>query len=413
MIFRDFGWFILKDNILINFLYLIVYKIFIRKGILKSLENIDTFNFKKHPAYNDFDFDGETDKEFVVKFAKEFRENKGIAFTGYTSGTSNRPLVVYRSLLSVMLDELSLRSHWYSVGVKFNPRIATLRGDNLFKGDHKGPVFWKKMPFSSRLIMSSFHLSRENSLLYLKELERYKPDIILAYPSSVLLLARFAAEINWKPNWNLMGVFTSGESFSESAQKVVRAVFKNTYDHYGQAERVCRFQQCKEGNYHVVGWYTKTELLQDVDGFKRIVGTNYRNKAMPLYRYNTGDLIAEIDISEEPCSCGNKDFHVAKIHGRPTSQLILKNGVCISAPALSLLFYGVDNLSEAQVVQKLDKSIIVKYSTLNGSRDVQVEKELLSVFQHRLGSEIMIKIEFLDLIPRNASGKLMPLIVEK
>lgn len=410
---KDLGWFILKDNLFVNCLYYLVYRFLIKNGRLKSMDEKDEKYLENHPAYTGFDFNSETSKEFVVKNSDAFEKNKGVALKGYTSGTSNTPLLVYRSISSVIYDELSLRAHWYSVGVGCNPKIATLRGDNLFHGDYDGDIYWKKMPFTRRLIMSSFHLNENTIKAYLSALEREKPEIILAYPSAILTMAKFAHSIGWTPNWNFKGVFTSGESFSNEQQKQVKKVFKNVFDHYGQAERVSRLQQCHQGNYHFVEWYSKVEVIEKNATHSTVLGTNFRNRAMPLYRYNAGDLVSNEPENQTPCLCGNKSKYVSEVIGRVGAELSLNNGSTISTPALSLLFYGISNISEAQVVQRLDKSVEVRYSTISGVIDAVVEKELLNSFESRLGKSMNISVNYYSVIERTSAGKLLPLIVEQ
>ena len=405
MFFRDLGWFLLKDNIIVNTLYYLAFRNIdmIRKLSKKRIEN---GYWKKHPAYLNHDENTIIDKGFVIKNAEEFSSESGTCFKGFTSGTTNTPLKLYRSLISVIVDELSLRSHWYINGIGISPRIATIRGDNLFPGEYKGDVYWKKTPFSRRLIMSGFHLRADNHKLFLDKLQEEKPDIILAYPSSMLLLAKFALLNNWKPNWNLKGVFTSGESFSSEDQELVRKVFPNLYDYYGQAERVARLQQCKYGHYHVVDWYTHVEFIDHDEEHVKIVGSNLFNKSMPLHRYNTDDLIKKDDICTGLCVCGNPTAYVKKISGRQIKSIILKDGTTISSTHLSIIFWGVNNIREGQYYVRKDGLLDIRYSTLSGIRDIDCEKELLANMAERFGKGNVGGITYFQDIEKEKSGKL-------
>lgn len=403
--FKDLGWFILKDNILTNYVYWLFSKVgTIRK---EKVLNEDLKRYKKHPAYANFDFTQNTNKLFVLRRLNEFRKASGLCLKGQTSGSTNTPMPVFRSLRSIFFDELSLRAHWYQQGVKFNPKIATLRGDNLFSGDYVGKKYWKTMPFTRRLIMSSFHLSPDTAVSYFNELDRYKPDVILAYPSVIRNLTKLAKDFNWKPNWDLK-VFTSGESFSKVAQKEVKTIFTNLYDHYGQAERVARLQQCFEGNYHIVEWYSKVELVPYGDKFK-LLGSNIRNNSMPLYRYDCGDLLT--GKGNKPCGCGLSSPYFSEIIGRIGEEITLKNGVKIGSAAISLIFYGLEGIHEAQLLQLKDKKLLLKYSTSDGLPNKKTEEVLYSAFIQRFG-ELELTIEFHKKIERDKSGKLPPVKVE-
>ena len=69
------------------------------------------------------------------------------------------------------------------------------------------------------------------------------------------------------------------------------------YDHYGQAERVCTAASNSDQTYYFDPAYGRVELIP-VDGYEAgegrravsIMGTTFWNDAMPLVRYDTGDL---------------------------------------------------------------------------------------------------------------------------
>lgn len=401
---KDLGWFVLKDNFIVNGAYWLAAK-YLFSPLKRKEMTLNTY--REHSAYKGFDFSETTNKEFVLSRVSEFDSESGLSFKGFTSGTTNAPMPVYRSLSSVIFDELSLRSHWYAQGVSFNPKIATLRGDNLFPGDYEGDVYWQVMPFSRRLIMSSFHLSPRTVSKYITELERYKPEVILAYPSVINTLSRLAKEFDWKPDWKVF-VFTSGETFPASDQRQVRDVFPELYDHYGQAERVARLQQCREGKYHVVNWYSYVEFEKEGGSFK-VLGTNFRNKSMPLYRYDCGDLVK--GRGDKPCPCGLPSPYFDEVLGRSSNEIVLESGVRIGPAAMSLLFYGVDNVFEAQVVQLKNKDLLVKYSTFSGEACEDAEKALREAFFQRFGN-VQLIMQYSNELQRNSSGKLPPIIVE-
>lgn len=403
-IIKDFAWLLLKDNILVNYIYWLFSK---KVKTQHAHDEIDIRLYKNHSAYSDFNFTTYTDKSFVLEKLNDFSKSSGFCFKGHTSGSTNAPMPVFRSISSILYDELSLRSHWYQQGVGFNPKIATLRGDNLFPGNYQGKRYWKIMPFTRRLIMSSFHLTPNNAMLYLQELNRFKPDVILAYPSVIKTLAKLAKDRNWRPYWDVK-VFTSGETFTREDQEVAKEVFPNLFDHYGQAERVARLQQCSSGNYHIVDWYSNVEIVPYGGNYK-VLGSNFRNLAMPLYRYDCGDLFA--GLSKTPCSCGLDGSYFSQILGRTGGDVTLKSGVRIGPAALSLLFYGIEGIKEAQLIQRKSGDLLLKYSSISGAANHETELKLHSSFKDRFG-EVELVIEYHIKLERDKSGKLPPIKIE-
>ncbi|GAA0810220.1 hypothetical protein GCM10009111_00760 [Colwellia asteriadis] len=385
---KDFFWWLFKENIVINLIY---------------REFFTLFFSKKQAQYN-LEQDDVISKEYIIEHYKN--KQPRWAIKGYSSGTTNTPLTVYRSIPSIFLEEYIVKSYLKYIGVPLRPNIVILRGDNIKTTAQK---FWIKMPFSQRLIMSSYHISEQTALAYFKALEQYKPHIIFAYPSSITLLAKYAQKLNWKPSWNLSGVLTSSENFSATNQKIVRTIFGQVYDHYGQAERVAVLQQCKQGNYHVRNDYSYVEFLVDEHGTK-IVGTNLHNKSMPLKRYDTHDYIEGLN-SEGSCICGNKSDYVKRILGRDDDYIILNDGRQIGR--LDTAFKGVNGLIECQLEQTRLTELIVRYVPTLNANTSNLQLTIKQNLTQKLGNDINILFEQVNEVPRTKAGKFKSVIRSK
>ncbi|SFB95744.1 phenylacetate--CoA ligase family protein [Pseudoalteromonas denitrificans] len=407
MMLKDLGWFILKDNPIINLW--VKYFVSFDKLETKKLDSFMRFSSKnKFYANHKTEFIGKED--IRAGFDDLTGSYKYPCTTGFTSGTTNTPLKLKRSLKSIIYDEACLKKHWYEQGAPLMPRIAILRGDVIEQKDIENSIYWKETKLTRRLSMSSFHLSANTIQCYLEKLENFKPDIILAYPSSIAAFSKLVAQLNWKPNWHMTGVFTSGEHANSADRAITERVFSNVFDHYGAAERVARLQQCKYGNYHIKNGYSKVEFLE-VDGKFEIIGTAYHNRAMPLVNYRTGDYINELPCDEQ-CQCGLNSSYVKAIEGRETGVIVSPSGRTFPFAGLCQIVWQVIGLSEAQYVQRSADEILIRYSTLDGCASSELEEKFHLSVIHNLGNEFKISFEYMSKIPRNKSGKLSPVVVE-
>jgi Coenzyme F390 synthetase len=389
---KDFFWWLFKDNSLVNYFYREIMFLFFpvkscKVGCSSPLTN----------------------KDSVIKERLVCGRPPLFSMKGYTSGTTNKPLTVYRSIKSIFLEEYIIKSYMKKQGVPLKPKIAILRGDLVLAHDSLNPPYWRKMRFTGRLIFSSYHIAESTVADYFKALEDFKPDIIMAYPSSISLLAKYAKKISWKPNWHLVGVFTSSETFTLEKQELVRAIFGNVFDRYGQAERVATLQQCLYANYHVREDYSAVEFLKDDSGI-RIVGSNFHNKAMPLVRYDTNDYVEGLN-ENGTCLCGNTSPYVVKIMGRDDDYVILRDGRHIGR--LDVVFKGIDDLVECQLEQISLDILIVRYVAQNGTVTERLEKCLKESLEERLGIELKIVFESIKAVPRTRAGKFRSVIRRK
>lgn len=380
LLVKDFLWWLIKENRLVNLAYLKLGKRLFSP--LEQHKNNAHIPLTSKPDYL-------TAKPKCWPFIR-----------GYSSGTTNQPLTVFRSIKSILLEEYVLKSALHTFGIPTRPSIAVLRGDHISASDDQSQ-FFLKLPFTGRLLMSSYHLGPATAQQYLDRLEAHQPDVIMAYPSSIYLLAQLADKMNWKPGWTIRCIFTSSETFSKDKQQLVRKIFGPVCDHYGQAERVAALQTCPENNYHVREDYSLVEFIQDEHGLK-IVGTNQHNKAMPMQRYDTGDYAKGLSITE-PCPCGNPSVWVEEIVGRDDDYVLLPDGRQIGR--LDVVFKGIEGLVEAQLEQTKLNHLIIRYVPYPDIDHKILILDIDNSLRQRLGQAIQFEFVPMEQLPRTERGK--------
>src|SRR6201999_2177640 len=102
-----------------------------------------------------------------------------------TSGTSGQPLRLKRSIQSLAIEQAMFDWMTAKVGVEFaNCKIAVLRGDEIKDPNDATPPYWLDVG-SRKVIFSSVHLNQRTFADYERKLREFKPDILMAYPSSL------------------------------------------------------------------------------------------------------------------------------------------------------------------------------------------------------------------------------------
>lgn len=367
MVLKDFFWWLLKENFIINLFYRYLFPIFWKESCKIDLEL---------SIINKSDIKG-------------FKPQSSFFIKGYTSGTTNTPLTVYRSIQSILAEEYYFKRYLWSFGLGLSPKIAVLRGDNILHASDTKSKPYKKMPFSGRLIFSSFHINALSVRDYLDALERFQPDVIHAYPSSIALLAGFAKQLNWEPTWSLKCIVTSSESFKKEDFELVKSVFQKVGDYYGQAERVAALELCKNGKYHPVEGYSVMEFIPSEYGH-RIVGSNIHNKVMKLKRYDTGDFVELSPV--QTCDCGRDGPVIERIVGRSDDFIVTSNGTKIGR--LDVAFKNVNGIARAQIQQTEIGAVRVVILLLDVSEKEVVKKVIMKNLAERLGDNFKIEFSF-------------------
>jgi phenylacetate-CoA ligase len=126
----------------------------------------------------------------------------------------------------------------------------------------------------------------------------------------------------------------------------------------------------------------------------RIVVTDLFNKAMPLIRYDTGDIGSKVII--------NGEQYLNTIEGRKTDLIYNTNGLPVSVHIISNTMWEYDDLNQYQFIQVGKEHYIMK---LNFDGDFTKEKQLEEKLKSYLGNNANIVFEYVKEIPVLHSGK--------
>jgi phenylacetate-CoA ligase len=266
-----------------------------------------------------------------------------------TSGSTGNP---FRALISPrhwIIEQSCIWRHWSWAGYKFRDKMAIVRS-HVPKNDNDLIRIDKLRNF---YYFSPFHLSDKHIEFYFEKMNEFGIKFLRGYPSSILAIANYAQK---HPNAKLpkfKGILTASERLAENdKRKMEKYLNAPVFNHYGLAEQIVMFGGCEEGTHlHNYEEYGHLELL-DIEGssFKKIIGTNLNNYAMPLIRYDTGDLA---EVFEEECSCSRVSPSIKNVIGREDATITLADGSKIPVTNFYTMFEYYDNeLSSWQLVQE-------------------------------------------------------------
>ncbi len=251
-----------------------------------------------------------------------------------------------------------------------------------------------------RLYMSAYHLNDNTIHDYVNEINSKKYHTLVAYPSSVYVLACLCEKYNLKLD-HIQKIHVSSEMMlSEWRKKVIEVFGIVPVAHYGAIEKVCFMYQLEnDERYYEVPQYGITEYLDEGDGTHTIVGTGFLNYYMPFLRYKTEDsVVLNVNLGEFD--------KVSSINGRTSDILIAEDGSRLPGVNFySWIDKAVPGVSMFQIVQKSRKEIAFSFVGSNlysGETITQIREGLTS----RLGN-LNFKINKVREIKRNEStGKI-------
>jgi phenylacetate-CoA ligase len=247
-------------------------------------------------------------------------------------------------------EQAMLEGVWKRGGYFDGARLALLRG-HVTTSETDGKIA-KYDATRDWLILSSYHLTRDRLPEYLLQIEKFKPDLLYVYPSSILQLADYLEQSGQSWRTPLRGILCGSERITLPQKRMLERIFKcRAYSWYGHSERVVLAAEGRNTDlYYFVPQYGYVEFGPPTeDGLREVIGTSFDNMVMPLIRYKTGDYVRLAENSE------TLEYPVpaaVEISGREHEFLISAAGRKISLTAINMHDQSFDNLYAIQFYQR-------------------------------------------------------------
>ena len=235
-----------------------------------------------------------------------------------------------------------------------------------------------------------------------------KINSTLAYASTYENLVNYLEKCkDTKDMFHIKTMFSSSEVLDFKTKKKIKDILgADVVDRYSNQENGIIAQSCKNGKeFHINTASYFVELLnlnndeEAKDGeLARIVITDLYNYAMPIIRYDTGDLA----IKKGKSDCNWKTEVIKDIQGRQVDVIYDTKGDKLTPHTWSVYMWKFDKLKQYQFIQEDKNEYIMK---INADKGVYTEQEILSTLKSILGEDANIRIEFVNEIPVLASGK--------
>ena len=315
-----------------------------------------------------------------------------------TSGSTGVPLKIY-------LDEpaaqwktaCTVRSDEWS-GYKLGQRVAKVWGNPEYLYDGvRGKL--RNAIVDRAIYLDTIHLTPEKVKRFADVLQRRRPGLVFGHAHSVYLVAlelNRMGIVGVRPN----GIVTTAMPLYDWQRPAIRQAFGvEPTNRYGCEEVSLIASECEQHTgLHIAAESVLTEVS---DGGKLLI-TDLVNHAMPLIRYQVGDVAT---FATTPCACGRGLPRLASVEGRDADFVLTPAGTWISGISLTENFaVHLDSVEQLQVVQESRTLLVVRLvpGAEFGPKTRQKAQELvLKLFGPRMRHEI----ELVESIPQEPSGK--------
>lgn len=241
-------------------------------------------------------------------------------------------------------------------------------------------------------------------LKFIDRMKEYDAHLLFGHGHSIYFFTRFLADHNIT-DLDVKGIISTAEALPPEERKVVEEVFGNVvFDRYGCEEVSIIASECEaHDGMHIAAEGIYVEVLDgDETTPGRLVITDLTNRAMPLIRYEVGDLAT---TSTGVCSCGRGLPRLGGIMGRTSDILYTPDGRMISGVSvLDTFTIHIPGFKQVQIVQEKLDQLVFKIVRAEDFTDASLEG-LAKAVAGCFGQEMKHRVEFVDSISMTARGK--------
>ncbi|MDO4229000.1 MAG: hypothetical protein Q4C98_04235, partial [Capnocytophaga sp.] len=363
-------------------------------------KNFDSKNIKSFPVINKKTINADYDSFFSEDYVNEKEKLRVMT----TSGSTGITFRIYQNPEKVLRNKMDILFFYDIADYNIGDRMYSLRIWTNINRKSKSKLFLENF----RMFDTS-NIDQKGMLLFEQTMKQDTGSKVLSgYASSFTGFLNTMSDKQKEDckNWNVKSIISMAEELPLHTKKELKEIFKcPVVSRYSNQEMGMFAQQpasgedyflTNEASYHFE--FLKIDSDEDAkEGeLARVVITDLFNKAVPLIRYDTGDL----------CTFGIKDNrkYIQTIQGRANDLLKNNNGELLPPYLIIYALWHFKNIIQFQLIQESLNSVSLKLvHTFENKEEIfrQIEEKLKDVF----GTQTTIKIEEVSEIPIEKTGK--------
>jgi len=319
-----------------------------------------------------------------------------------TSGSTGVPL-------NIRIDEpavqwktaCTIRSDQWS-GYRLGQRVAKVWGNPEYR--HFG---WKgrlRNFFLDRAVyLDTLNLTDVRIAEFAARLRRHRPGLIFGHAHSLYLLAcslKKAKIDDIRPK----GIISTAMLLHDWQRTAIERIFDcPVTNRYGCEEVSLIASECEvHQGLHLNSDSIYLEIVKPNYGNEWACVTDLSNRAMPLIRYQVGDVVVG---SDRTCRCGRGMPMIERIEGREADYVLTPSGRLISGISLTENFaLLITGAAQVQIVQESLEELVIRLvpdETFNATS----RRQIADLVEETFGPTMRYAVELVEAIPQEASGK--------
>ena len=339
--------------------------------------------------------------------ARDFNARRFVRTTG---GSTGQPVTVEKDARALAWDLAAMWRGYQWAGVGIGDPQGRLWGVPVTAAGRR--YAWWADALLHRRRCSAFQFTVADMDRYTELLNRFQPSYLYGYVSMLVEYARHLRRSGVAPRFRLKSVIATSEVLEPQQRAVLEEAFAcRVFNEYGCGEVGRIAHECEHGSMHLNAENLLVEV-QHPDGSVATAGeglllvTDLMNRAMPLIRYQIGDIGK---LGTATCACGRGLPVLEKVFGRAYDM--------ITGPG-NRKFHGQFFIYMVEQAQRLRLGIDAFQVIQSGLNELTLNivpgegyggdtrAFVRSYLQERFDPDVKLSLRTVDRIERERSGKM-------
>ena len=320
---------------------------------------------------------------------------------GHTGGSTGKPLAFWYDDAKHELMRAGMMRSYRLSGWQPGQKILNFWGAR--QDVVPGGVFGAQLGdlIAAEHTIAAYEYTEAQLVEWARFIQSYRPVLLQGYASVLAEVARVVIDNRMPMPNSLLGVYSTAEVLDDSQRQRMQQAFGcKVFNQYGSREIPNIACECRLGNLHV---FTDMVMLESLPmgNENRLLVTSLTNRLMPMIRYDIGDAGRLLDGE---CECGLPFPLMQMALCRHNDLIRTRSGKTLHPSYFNRLLYGQTQIRQYQWVQRdLD------HITLNLVAAQPLNTEMMASLDQSIrrdvDAQMVLEVNYLENIPRSASGK--------
>lgn len=376
---------------------------FIRKN---SIYYSDLFHdFPEYIKIEDLKLLPLLDKETIRKNINDMVTRKDNLIKMGTGGSTGKSLVYFTHKNDISRKIAYLDFYKEKHGVKKGMRRVSIGGRVIVPNKQKKNIFWRFNKPLNQLLLSAYHADGENLIYYIDKLNKFRPQTIDGFTTTIHRLAVFILNNNLRLSFSPIAIFPTAEALTPQMKEDIEKAFGcPVRNQYASSEGAPFITENKSGDLEINPATGVFELKQVQDNIYELIVTGFYTTTTPILRYKIGDSV-ELE-SELPDNYSQKDIKIKRIIGRNNDFLYSnERGIVTNVNLSTVIKAGGTDIIDSQFIQNQINQLNINLVIDKKANKSLIEKKLSNALSTRFGNSTSYIFNYVESIEKTAGGK--------